>query len=67
MMLKCMTIQSHNNSYQLPPFSSAVLELRLNLGVRHLESLGEGAALRRRQVLLAVEALLKLEDLEAGK
>ncbi|KAH3786611.1 hypothetical protein DPMN_164718 [Dreissena polymorpha] len=67
MILKRMTIQSNNNSYQLPPFSPAVLKPRLNLGVRHLESLGQGAALRRRQVLLAVEALLKLEDLEAGK
>ena len=49
----------------LPPFRPPVLEPRLDLRVRHLQGLGEGGALRRRQVLLPVEALLELADLQA--
>jgi len=48
-----------------PPLGPAVLEPGLDLRVRHLQALGEARALRGREVLLPVEALLQLADLHA--
>ncbi len=47
-----------------PPLCSPVLEPSLDLRIRHLEVLCEGGTLRRRKVLLLMEALLKFADLE---
>lgn len=51
----------------LPPFCPSVLEPGLHLCVRHLQGLGQGGSLGRRQVLLPVEALLQLADLHAAE
>lgn len=51
----------------LPPFCPSVLEPGLDLCVRHLQGLGQGGALRRRQVLLPVETLLQLADLHPAE
>lgn len=48
-----------------PPLCTPVLEPGFDLRVGHFESLGQGGALGRGQVLLAVEALLQLADLQA--
>lgn len=48
-----------------PPLCPPVLEPGFDLRVGHFESLGQGGALGRGQVLLAVEALLQLADLQA--
>lgn len=49
----------------VPPLGPPVLEPGLDLGVGHLELLGQGGPLCRGQVLLSVEALLQLHDLGA--
>lgn len=51
----------------LPPFRPPVLKPGLDLRVCHLEGLGQGGALRRRQVLLPVKALLQLTDLHPAE
>lgn len=48
-----------------PPLGAPVLEPGLDLRVGHLQGLGQGGALRRGQVLLAVEAFLQLTHLQA--
>ena len=47
-----------------PPLGAAVLEPRLDLGVCHLELLGEGGSLTTRQVLLFRKPLLQLVHLQ---
>ena len=51
----------------IPPFSPSVLKPRLDLSVCHLQGLGQGGALCRRQVLLPMKALLQLTDLDAAE
>jgi hypothetical protein len=51
----------------LPPFRSSVLEPSFDLSVGHLERLGKGCSLCRRQVFLFVEALLQLCDLKTSE
>lgn len=48
-----------------PPLGPSVLEPGLDLRVRHLQTLGEGRALRTGQIFLSVEAFLQLADLHA--
>jgi hypothetical protein len=48
-----------------PPFRPPVLEPGFYLRIGHFERLGQSSALRRSQVLLAVEALFQLTDLQA--
>ena len=50
-----------------PPLGPSVLEPGLDLGVRHLELLGQRGAFGGGQVLLAVKPLLQLHDLSSGK
>jgi len=50
-----------------PPFCSSVLEPGFDLSVCHLQGLGERGALRGREILLPVEALLQLADLHAAE
>lgn len=59
--------QSERRVSILPPFGASVLEPGLDLRVGHLQRLGQGGALGRRQVLLPVEALLQLADLHAAE
>lgn len=51
----------------LPPFSASVLEPGFDLSVGHFEGFGKSGPLGRRQVFLAVEALLQLADLQSCK
>ena len=51
-------------STALPPFGASVLEPSFDLGVCHLQSLGEGGSLGRRQIFLPVKAFLQLADLQ---
>lgn len=53
-----------NRTLLLPPFGTSVLEPGFDLRVGHLQSLGEGGSLGRRQILLPVKALLQLTDLQ---
>lgn len=48
----------------LPPFGASVLEPSFDLRVCHLQSLGKGGSLGRRQILLPVKAFLQLTDLQ---
>ena len=50
-----------------PPFGASVLEPSFDLGVSHLQGLGEGGPLGGRQVLLPMEALLQLTDLQPSE
>lgn len=56
-----------DGSAVLPPFCPSVLKPGLHLCVRHLQGLGQGGSLGRRQVLLPVEALLQLADLHPAE
>lgn len=51
----------------LPPFCPSVLKPGLDLCVCHLQGLGQGGALCRRQVLLPVKPFLQLADLHPAE